>query len=267
MADTVLPSTLPGHNAEPDLCSNEPIAAMAAVIGTTELLEAILQYLPIHSLLDANLVSWRWKNVVGTLCSTNTLIRKRLFLEPATLEEIVQLDKLECQDDSSRPRYQYVHQSLATIQDYRYPPAVVAVNPYLLRLAEDHHSEMWLTTPVRSGDMFLTQPPSAEHTWGLVCGEPIPDAQPAARQGEEGERIWFRPRGWEDAPEDAGRVRYLMDQLEERGMEQTFGTGVDWSSARIDVGRPVSYVDALDWLDDGEVVLDERVWAVLLGDS
>ncbi|KAK4956830.1 hypothetical protein LTR10_006358 [Elasticomyces elasticus] len=259
MADIVPPSTLPGRNAEPAPLSNEPTAAMAAVIGTTELLEAILQYLPIHSLLDAKLVSWRWENVAR-------IHSKRLFLEPATLEEIVQLDKLECQDDSSRPRYQYVYQSSDTIQDYRYPPAVVAVNPYLLRLAEDHHSEMWLTTPVRSEDMFLTQPPSAEHTWGLVCGEPIPDAQPAVRQAEEGERIWFRPRGWEDAPEDAGRVRYLMDQLEARGMEQTFGTRVDWSSARIDVGRSVSYVDALDWLDDGEIVLDERAWAVLLGE-
>ncbi|KAK5680333.1 hypothetical protein LTS10_007260 [Elasticomyces elasticus] len=264
MVDTVPPSTLPGHNAEPDPCSSDSTAAMAAVIGTTELLEAILQYLPIHSLLDANLVSWRWKDIVETLCSTNTLIRKRLFLEPTTLEEIVQLDKLERRHDSE-PRYQYVHQSSDTIQDYRYPPAVVAVNPYLLRLAEDHHSEMWLNTPVQSRDMFLTQPPSAEHTWGLVCGEPIPDAQPTARQGKEGERIWFRPRGWEDAPEDAGRVRYLMDQLEARGMEQTFGTRVEWSCARIDVGRPVSYVDALDWLDDGEVVLDERVWAILLG--
>ncbi|KAK3632554.1 hypothetical protein LTR56_016297 [Elasticomyces elasticus] len=266
MAGTVPPSTL-GYAAELDPCSSDATAAMAAMIGTTELLEAILQYLPIYSLLDAKLVSWRWKDVVGTLCNTNTLVRKRLFLEPATLEEIVQLDKLERQTDSSRPRYQYVHQSSATIQDYRYPPAVVAVNPYLLRLAEDHHSEMWLTTPVRSGDMFLTQPPSAEHTWGLVCGEPIPDAQPAVRQAEEGERIWFRPRGWDEAPRDAGRVRYLMDQLEERGMEQSFGTRVDWSCARIDVGRPVSYVDALDWLDDGEVVLDEHVWAILLGES
>ncbi|KAK3691318.1 hypothetical protein LTR37_018679 [Vermiconidia calcicola] len=61
-------------------------SAAAAVLSTTELVEAILQHLPFEGLLKAQQVSWYFNNVV----QSSKQLQRKLFLEPGPTEEVLE---------------------------------------------------------------------------------------------------------------------------------------------------------------------------------
>lgn len=70
-------------------CTAAKSGAMAAVLGITELLEEILQHLDATTLLRAQRVNRRWQDLIQCLIRINVIVRKKLFLVPAEVEEVL----------------------------------------------------------------------------------------------------------------------------------------------------------------------------------
>ncbi|KAK0938099.1 hypothetical protein LTR29_010323 [Friedmanniomyces endolithicus] len=131
------------------------VTATATVLNTPELLELILQTLPTRTLLlRATLTSHHWHATITALLRTNPSIRKRLFLQPATLPEMLALEPLELllpahrppddvdDDDSSPPPWHFAN---ATWDVFRHPvptppapgsrralaPPLAVINPFV----------------------------------------------------------------------------------------------------------------------------------------
>ncbi|KAK1052160.1 hypothetical protein LTR74_016569 [Friedmanniomyces endolithicus] len=97
-----------------------------------ELLAAILEHLPIREFTAANLVSTHWKPTVAALLRTSSSVRRRLFLEPAILEEML---------DPPRPRAPIRHHEINNL----------AIHKRKLDLPEDHQDvgPGWLLADLR----------------------------------------------------------------------------------------------------------------------
>ena len=65
-------------------------AASKACLDTTELLEAILMWLDTQTLLLSQRVCHKFQNVI----TNNSTLKERLFLFPATLEDIAEADSI-----------------------------------------------------------------------------------------------------------------------------------------------------------------------------
>ncbi|KAK1067943.1 hypothetical protein LTR74_006035 [Friedmanniomyces endolithicus] len=90
------------------------LGAMEAVLNTTELLETILENLQTRHLLQANLISHQWRSTIAALIRSNPSVRKRLFLQPATLQEMLALHPLEHHPADSPPDSSTWHFANAT---------------------------------------------------------------------------------------------------------------------------------------------------------
>ncbi|KAK5701399.1 hypothetical protein LTR17_022635 [Elasticomyces elasticus] len=248
---------------------------MEVVIDVTELLESILQYLPISSLHKAMRVSKRWRDIVFVLRRTNSLVRRRLFLEPASIEEMLELSKLECCADNIPWVYvDYKPHNSAFL--HRGPLKLVA-NPYLLSTAStsaDAQLEHLLrlrpdfleaepTCGVRSF-MSPTQPPYITQNWCVKAGETIPSIRPSHRRGDLGASYHFAMNGREKLDWDGRTITGMMGILERKGMGAGFGCEVDWTDASVYLGPIINYSEVLDGLSD-VVVVDEKMWRILEG--
>ncbi|KAK0789482.1 hypothetical protein LTR75_012318 [Friedmanniomyces endolithicus] len=204
------------------------LGAMEAVLNTTELLETILENLPIRHLLQANLISHQWRSTVAALIRSNPSVRKRLFLQPATLQEMLDLHPLEHHPADSPPDPCTWHFANATwdLVFHLRPPeprgsrrsstlaTLAVVNAYLFAPPRPPESGIYPRTaylPLRPDmmallatagaqdhlprHMFVTQPLLAAHAWCLPAsgraGESTTTTTVTA--GEERSSLWAGP--------------------------------------------------------------------------
>ncbi|KAK3651277.1 hypothetical protein LTR56_005734 [Elasticomyces elasticus] len=252
---------------------------MEAVIDVTELLESILQYLPISSLHKAMHVSKRWRDIVLVLRRTNSLVRRRLFLEPASIEEMLELSKLECCADNILWVYVDYEPSNLAFAHRGVPKTNIVANPYLLTTSStsddahlDHHlglrPDFLEAEPTRGvrASMFPTQPPYIEQDWCVKAGDPILSIEPSARRAPLGTSCRFAMHGREKLDRGGRTIARTMEILERTGMGAGFGCEVDWTDASVYLGPIIKYSEVLDGLSD-VVVVDEKMWRILEGVS
>lgn len=94
--------TAPTYSLEPPLhiqSSTTPSPAENEVLGINELFELILLRLDMKTLLLSQRVDSHWRDTI----SSSTLLQKKLFFLPATLEELPQLNIVE--DGANRAQY------------------------------------------------------------------------------------------------------------------------------------------------------------------
>ncbi|KAK5716821.1 hypothetical protein LTR17_016346 [Elasticomyces elasticus] len=252
---------------------------MEAVTDITELLENILQFLPVSSLHKAMRVSKRWRDIVLVLRRTNSLVRRRLFLEPASIEEMLELSKLECCADNI-PWVYVDHESQIPAFAHRGPTKTkIVANPYLLTTtstSDDAHLEHSLplrpdfleAEPNRGvrAYMFPTQPPYIEQDWCVKARDPILSIEPSARRAPLSTSCRFAMHGREKLDRGGRTIARTMEILERTGMGAGFGCEVDWTDASVYLGPVINYSEVLDGLSD-VVVVDERMWRILEGIS
>ncbi|KAK5680289.1 hypothetical protein LTS10_007216 [Elasticomyces elasticus] len=251
---------------------------MEAVIDVTELLESIMQYLPISSLHKAMRVSKRLRDIVLVLRRTNSMVRRRLFLEPASIEEMLELSKLECCADNI-PWVYVDHEPHIPAFAHRGPSKTKFVaNPYLLTTTsrrDDAHLEHrlrlrpdFLAEPTHGvrAYMFPTQPPCIEQSWYIKAGDPILSIEPSERRAPLGTWCRFGMHGKITLDGRARTIARTLGMLERRGMGARFGCEIDWTDASVYLGPLIGYSEVLDGLSE-VVVVDEKMWRILEGVS
>ena len=215
-------------------------AAKDASLYTTELLESILKFLDVKTLLLAQGVSRQFRDVI-----TDSLpLQQKLFLAPATLEEA--LSTADGEDDDLHnwlgpDQTQHVSVEVSASDSLGYKPFYMT-NSALLEIADPEHRTMspppdkwttYLTSDQLLQDqtqsflgMYLSHPMSAyirfELCIGTLTGASI--------------MIPFSIRGWdEDGPRTFGKLLKAVEQKVETDLTDTLRSlgGIVWQRSRI----------------------------------
>lgn len=156
--------------------------AAVAVVNTTELLEHVLQYVAIATLLPAQRVCHTWQDIISRLIHTNIILRKRLFLEPASLDEILHLRQ---NDHRGTPQ-------LIDISGFHHDQSIVVAlaNPYLPNLQAPKRARR-IACDFTAGyalrkDMQVSQPSVTALDLELMVGDEVSTSLTPMHSAETG---------------------------------------------------------------------------------
>lgn len=142
---------------------------MATVFGITELLENLLHYVDVATLMRLQRVNRQWHSVVQYLIETDPRIRKHLFLTPTDFE-----DATEGCDDAKIFVPQVVHGN-AGVLHFVTSEAPVVLNPFFKYQQWGHHLSVRGDELLKLSDpsdfrrnMFVSQPPLFRMRWQMA---------------------------------------------------------------------------------------------------
>ena len=228
------------------------MSAVAAVFDTTELLESILTRLDTRTLLLAQRVERRWKQVIS---SSKPLLKKLFLLPTTTFDEILDYGFLDVSDsekynilDSTSNRSKWLEQ-VVILNDLLFD----TTREWKLRsvsFASPHAPQSDVTPSWKR--MLLTQPP------------------PSTGNGDV--MFWFEDaRDNDELCEEVDTMDELMQKIyaKERGLR---GSAVSWDSAAVrPVKHPVAgtyYVKLLNQRQkEREIAAEEELMEVTVFDS
>ena len=249
--------------------SDPKLAAMAAVIGTNELLENILECLDGDTLIKQQPVIRRWQALIQQMMRSNRAMRKKLFLAAASEDEV-----LEGSLEGSRQHERYIRTRAKYDPDGlpNKEPTYAMVNPWLRRCFDPGYgpvmplrTETLIKMPLRSsvvGSMLLTQPPLSSIIWQLRLGESQGACDKPLTPHTTGEDLYIASRGHERSDGSLQGVAGLLKFVEKKVL-QHWGCSIVWEESRILLnGTPATRTQCLDERSD-MIEMSEKMWSVL----
>lgn len=241
---------------------NPDSAGFAAILGTTELLECVLEQLDLSTFLNAALVSRSWHALYDQMLTSNVLMRKKLFLLPAALEEILEPAASPVEDQNVYLQ----HGRRARHGKEKLERSAVMLNPLLHKAIEGYNwsgdllQEIADAKDIRSG-MLLTQPPLEHITWPTTFGprEAKGNGQYGIRG--QGSYIWLKLNGSMHGYSKMRGFEALMRDVEAK-VRLIWGCSVYWKASGVRLeGEKISRRELEDVI--GGVDLTEDIWELL----
>lgn len=234
-------------------------SSLVQVLSTTELLEQVLQFLDPITFFRAHHVSRQWFALCRQMVATNALIRKKLFLIPATLDEML---------EPHSPLHPDTHTYLQHPRPKSKYPAKLSdnfslLNPFLSRCIENklYAGDLLLETFAKNdlrSRMLLTQPPLETVTWSTTFGDQVGIGTGEHGYHEAGAYLWIKTNA-------GNRSAWKLMEILEMKVRHFWGCKVFWKASGI---RIEGEMVGRSWLEDvrGGVEMGEQVWRVLESD-
>ncbi|KAK5701158.1 hypothetical protein LTR17_022846 [Elasticomyces elasticus] len=230
-----------------------------------ELLECILEQLDVSTFFTTPLVCRSWHALHTQMLTSNTLMRKKLFLIPARLEEV-----LEPLIPGKVDYNIYLqHGRRVRVGKNKLEQTAVMLNPFLHKAVEGYNwggdllQEIVDAKDIRS-NMILTQPPLEHIIWPTTFGPKEAEGNGQYGVRGQGSYIWLKLNGSVHAKTPGVRgLADLMDDVVFK-VRQIWGCSVYWKASGIRLeGEKIDRRRLDDVL--GGVDLNEQVWRVLEG--
>jgi len=260
-----------GQSAQMERCKE----ATAAVFDITELVECILQYLDSLTVLRAQSVSKQWQDIIKCMIRTNILVREKLFLSPADVDEILS-GNLEA-GQRYKDYYMRYPEPINPPLVSKYPsfsqptmlnPWLITVcngaafkNGYEIVLCGSELANLVAKKNLRS-QMLLTQPLTKRITWQVRLGQKHEGCERPLTEHTSGQDLYIATRGSERSD---GSIQGLAAMLKfvERKVLQHWGCAVDWQGSHVHLGGKLASRQELQDQHFGVVELSEEMWRVL----
>ena len=217
----------------------------SAALCVSELLAGIIEHLDTTTFASAKLVSWRWHLITQHLIATNINVRKKLFLVPATIDEVLALGIA-----TSNSRF-ITHDNIGPDENVclRDERAVAILNPLIFD-GVDHNTDRsiiacsrLLRMTSRGKAVYLSQPPPITVRWSIYLGLKLDETRVnfhsdgmLLSQGDHLNVSWKgRRRSRLEVP---CVIAETLEEVEDLVMQEN-GFAVDWSDTQLKLGDRV----------------------------